>query len=348
MPEFPEAFLQTVRHNCDVSDARHAGSYSLCVYLMHMREYFRWEHNLGHDARLDSKQVGEWVAQREDRWDCLEDEDYRDLPTPAGRADPFDVEKINQWLSPLGFGYSAGIGRFGKPIFALGELVEAEGAGDCRLICTGREWARELISPPAMTRGQTIWIRREALRRVLWEMIEEWRWKKPANAMARCLSYFGFEQDASRALERMTEQFSELAILHELGEKVCGDHLGEEWERMLGDTQDRAHESILRAVRDHLADCLMVLPSLLSKENSGSVHFYFATMTGLRRQLFPALSEAYRHWVRDDELTSLREVVRQGADHWLRRATELLERHRSGGSHAADAAGRVTVESLAL
>jgi len=58
-------FIDAVKHNCDVSDAQHAGHYSLCVYLMHMREYFRWEQGLALDVRLDAKQVGEWVAERE-------------------------------------------------------------------------------------------------------------------------------------------------------------------------------------------------------------------------------------------------------------------------------------------
>ena len=30
---------QAVQHNCHISDARHGADYSLCVYLMKMREY---------------------------------------------------------------------------------------------------------------------------------------------------------------------------------------------------------------------------------------------------------------------------------------------------------------------
>ncbi|MEK9784402.1 MAG: hypothetical protein VW546_00195 [Gammaproteobacteria bacterium] len=341
-------FIDAVKHNCDVSDAQHAGHYSLCVYLMHMREYFRWEQGLALDVRLDAKQVGEWVAERELYWDTLEEADYQSLPTPMGSVDPFDVESLNDWLDPLGYGYSAGIGRFGKPVFALGERVEVESAGDYRLICTEREWVRELIAPPAMTRGQTIWIRREALRRVLWEMIEEWRWKKLANALARSLSCFGFHGHPQDAVERMTEQFSELAILHELGEKVCGDYLGEDWERMLLDTEDRAFESLLRAVRDHLADCLMVLPALLKEGNLGAVHFYFATMTGLRRQLFPALSQAYRQWVEHDEWTALRKTVRDGGEYWRRCAMDLVETYRSQRQLSARGPCPITVDSLAF
>lgn len=348
MPAALTDFMDAVRHNCDLSDAQHAGDYSLCVYLMHMREYYRWEQKLPLDAKLSSAEVGDWVASREQHWDNLEGQTYRSLPLPTGGADPFDVERINDWLTPIGYNYSAGIGRFGKPVFALGELAVQESGEGYRLFCTEREWVRELIAPPAMTRGRSIWVRREALRRVLWEMIEEWRWKKPANAMALTLSCYGFDTDPTSAVERMTEEFAELAILHELGEKVCGEYLGEDWEKMLMATADRAEESLIRAVRDHLADCWMVLPALLNEQETGALHFYFATLTGLRRQLFPTLFNAYRRWVADHDPEPLRGAVREGAAHWLRRALVLLEDHRANLASAPRTVRVCSVESLAL
>ena len=40
-----------VQYNCDVSDARHGGDYSLCVCLMKTREFYRWEKRLGFRER---------------------------------------------------------------------------------------------------------------------------------------------------------------------------------------------------------------------------------------------------------------------------------------------------------
>ena len=188
MSSLPNLLIESVKYNCDLSDAEHAGDYSLCVYLMHMREYFRWEQNLPYDAKLDAGMVGEWVSAREQYWDTLEGQSYRKISLPTGEVDAFDIEQINSWLVPQGYGYSAGIGRFDKPVFSLGRLTTFEQGDGYELFYTGEEVVRELIAPPAMTRGTTIWIRQEALRRVLWEMIEEWRWKKPKNAMARTLA----------------------------------------------------------------------------------------------------------------------------------------------------------------
>ncbi|HCK75534.1 MAG TPA: hypothetical protein DHW07_00135 [Gammaproteobacteria bacterium] len=330
MPALPTLFLDAVRHNCDVSDARHAGSYSLCVYLMHMREYFRWERQLGPDVVLGAGAVGEWVHRRESYWATLEDASYRPLPLPGQQVDAFDVDAVNTWLVPLGYGYSAGVGRFGKPIFSVGCLSASESGEGYRLLCTDTEKVREMIAPPAMTRGDTIWIRRESLRRALWEMIEEWQWKKPRNALSRALDSYGFTEDAKNAMEQMVEAFSETAILHELGERVCGEQLGSDWEDMLSATEDRATEALMRTVRDNLADCLMVLPALLAEKDQASLHFYFATMTGLRRQLFPALVEAYEEFLIRSSASRLKQVVREGARHWLEGASHLLEAYRRG------------------
>ena len=346
MAALPTPFLDAVQHNCDVSDAQYAGSYTLCVYLMHMREYFRWERQLEPDAVLRADEVGNWVQKRENYWDTLEDASYRPLPLPGQWVDAFDVAAVNAWLVPLGYGYSAGIGRFGKPIFFVGHLTALESGEGYRLLCTGSEQAREIIAPVAMTRGNTIWIRRESLRRVLWEMIEEWRWKKPRNAMFRTLESYGFTDDAQGALERMVEAFSETAILHELGERVCGQQLGSDWEDMLSSTDDQATEALIRAVRDHLADCFMVLPALLAQEERAPLHFYFATMTGLRRQLFPALVDAYEESLFGNNISQLKQVVRQGTKHWLDSAAQMLSayhkrRSRSGLIFSVEMADRL-------
>ena len=64
---------QAVQRNCHISDARHSGDYSLCVYLMKMREYFRWEMKLPYGTALVKDQVGSWLQAREQMWEELEE-----------------------------------------------------------------------------------------------------------------------------------------------------------------------------------------------------------------------------------------------------------------------------------
>ena len=54
-----------------------------------------------------------------------------------------------------------------KPVFFFAELERRETHEGYSLIVAGREYARDLAAPPAMTREHTIYIRRESLRRML-------------------------------------------------------------------------------------------------------------------------------------------------------------------------------------
>jgi hypothetical protein len=51
-----------VQRNCDIADAQFAGNYSLCTYLLKMREFYRWERGLPFSAALDRQAVGDWVS----------------------------------------------------------------------------------------------------------------------------------------------------------------------------------------------------------------------------------------------------------------------------------------------
>jgi hypothetical protein len=314
---------------------------------MHMREYFRWHEQLGLEVVLGAAEVGEWVDAREQQWANLHEADYQELPIFGRRIDPFDADTVNDWLVPRGYCYSAGLGRLGKPVFFIGELTRVENGEGYRLFQTGAELVRELMAPPAMTRGDVIWIRRESLRRVLWEMIDEWRWKKPRNAMSRVLDCYGFAGDAETALERMTDEFTETVILHELGELVCGQLLGDDWERMLQALGPSVAEVLARAVRDHLADCVTVLPALLAQEEQAPLHFYFASMTPTRKQLFPALYSAYQGWLADNNRALLKQAVRQGQGHWRAGANAILSAYRRQGKDAGEPIVNL-VEGLAL
>ena len=72
--------LKAVRANCDIADARHASDYTLCVYLLRMREYFRWENNLPFNQKLPHGELTEWLSCRESRWESLQHRDFEKIP----------------------------------------------------------------------------------------------------------------------------------------------------------------------------------------------------------------------------------------------------------------------------
>jgi hypothetical protein len=247
------------------------------------------------------------------------------IPVPGSRHDPFDTLAINTSLNEHGFAYSSGYGRNMKPVFFFAALERREEHEGYTLIVTGREYARDLAAPPAMSREHTIYIRRESLRRMLWEKIEEWRWNKPANAMRNAIRCYDFDNAAERSLEAMTDTELHSALLHEIGEVEAGKLLGGEWEAMLAALPPGKAEIMLRAVRDNLADCLVTLPALLERAEPAALHFYVGNMSNMRKTLFPALVSAYDAWTASGSTTELQAVTARAAKHWQSLALDLLD-----------------------
>ncbi len=334
-----------VQRNCHISDSRHGGDYGLCTYLMKMREYFRWEKGFGFSSTLDKEEISLWLEEREALWDGLSEEDFLALNFGAESFDPFDSEGINALLVDRGLVYSGGYGRSGRPHFFLAELEHHEQLDGFSVLISGKELARDLASPPAMSVGKTMFIRRESLRRMLWEKLESWRWSRPDNALGRAFSCYDFETDTDTALDAMTSHEIELAILHEKGECEAGRLLGNQWQEMLADFNYTPAELIARAVRDHLADCLLTLPALASMARPSSVHFYIGNLGGMRKEIFPGLRTAYQQWVETGKFTPLEQLAEQGRDHWLRLARSFVDLHAQQGPDAAAEVARIAGEN---
>lgn len=331
----------TVQRNCHISDARHARGYTLCTYLLKMREYYRWERGYPFNAPLPKDELGDWITGREGLWEALEEDSFEPIRLEQGAVDPFETAAINRELTTKGLVYSGGYGNHAAPHFFLADLVRSEQRHGLPVLIAGREHARDMTAPPAMLLDGTLFIRRESMRRLLWEKIEEWRWKKHQDAMARAMSHYDFDTDFDQALERMTDNEVESALLHEVGEWRAEQSLGEEWPALLLALSGSRAEIVARAVRDHVADCVSTLPTLLEQGNEAGLHFYFANFRGMRRELFPELVEAYGNWVGGEPLAKLRVVAREGAGRWLEAAHSLLGLYREQPESCADEIGRM-------
>ena len=336
------ALVASVRANCRLSDARHARNMTMCTYLLEMREQYRWEQNIALDAVLSRADVGAWLSEREAQWDAIEHDDYLPLPSDDALVDPFAAATINCALVPRGWVYGAGVGRLGKPQFFLAELEREEWRDGVRVLVAGREQARDLAPAPAALRADTIYVRRDVLRRLLWERVGLWTRRRSGGAFKAALDAAGFADDPMPALERMTDAEIETLILHELGERVAGAALSPAWERMLGSFTRRKAELFARAARDHLADCTVTLPALLARGASTSLHLWFAGLDGLRGELFPRARDAYDLWRRGDGGSALAAASAAGAVHWKRVCDATLAL-AGDGEHDAERA----IEALA-
>lgn len=324
MVENLSALIDTVQQNCTIADARHARDMTMCTFLLEMREYYRWEMEIPYGARLPKDELGDWLNARENLWNTVEEQEFARLPLNEMGVDPFESDDINRTLIPLGLVYSSGLGNFRKPHFVLAELKRAEVREGVQVLVAGCEYARDLIAPPAAMRSGSIFLRMDAVRRLLWNKYEEWQWKEKDTALGRAFAHYDCERDIEHGLDCMAEAESEAMILHEVGEARAEALLGEDWNTMLGRLTSKHAELLARAIRDHLADCLMTLPTLLEREAVGSLHFYLANLSGLRRALFPALPKAYENWLDDHDAAKLARMVKAAEAHWLGTAQQLV------------------------
>lgn len=329
--------VNTVQRNCHISDARYAGDYTLCVFLLKMRELYRWENEIPFTGALPKDEVGEWLKQREQMWDSMETSNFEPLPLEHLQSDPFDSDTINDELVPQGYVYSGGYGRFNKPHFFLGDLTRREHRDGLTVYVSSCEYARDLVAPPAMIQDQVIYVRQESLRRFIWEKIEEYRWNPVNTAMTAALHAYRVDGDELAGLDRMVNGETETLILHEVGEGRAGRLLGENWHPMLAALARSKAEIMARAVRDLLADCLETLPSLTARADAAALHFYFANFGGMRRFLAPELVAAYRSWVTTGDTHVIDAAAALGRERWLETAQAMLALHAERGSTAGAA-----------
>ena len=99
-----------------------------------------------------------------------------------------------------------------------------------------------------MSQRHNIFIRRESFKRMIWEKTEQWRWSKPRNAMAHAIACYDFDNDLHGALDEMTDNELEAAILHEIGEIRAGESLPG-WQAMMSQLMFTQAEIMARAAR---------------------------------------------------------------------------------------------------
>lgn len=325
-----DELVQQVQFNCHLSDAHHARDYSLCIYLLKMREFYRWEQGLDFGERLPKEALGEWLTEREQLWEGMEEKGYQPIAIDNRSIPPYEADSVNQAIVAEGYVYSGGYCG-PKPHFFLAELERVEQVGETTIYLSGHELARELTAPPAMSLGNRVFLRRESLQRMIWEKLEEWGWQEPDRAIARAAASYDLQRHLHSSLNAMADDEIDTLLEHELGEIEIGNELGNDWEAMLSALPRSHAEFWLRAVRDHLVDCTRTLPWLLEEGRTASLHFYFANFTTMRKSIFPELQQAYDKWIAGDNGNALREAVKRGAERWFTQAQAALSIYREVG-----------------
>jgi hypothetical protein len=315
-----EALGAQVKKNCNISDARFWGSYSICGLLLRLRELFRHESGLQPWEDIPHETISAWIADREHLWHEMEASELVDLSVRQTEFSPFDSDDINRILEKEGVLYGAGLGLWMKPSFFLAELIAKEGLDGCEVSIAGREFVRDLAVYPAMLRGSTIFARRDALATILWDRFEEIRHKKYKGALAYAFSQYEISpaEDLSESLyvriSNVAEKEIGTYIRHEIGEAHEGAGLGEAWKEMLSGPVSMRVELLVRSIKDVLSDTSEkgTLKYIIEHGRKSSLGFYVASMGGFRSMIFPEIQEQFPVFVEREDWEAIEKARQQG------------------------------------
>ncbi len=162
-----DTLLRDIKFNCDVSDARYWGYFSICGLLIRYRDLYRSEKGLAFRAEIRSDAIGAWIQAKESAWPALERQTFRSLTLNGKSYDPFDLDGINRLLVPQGLIYGAGYGMYMKPTFFLASLVAVREVDGLTVYTSDAELVRDLFTSAGMLQGTSILLRLEPLSMLL-------------------------------------------------------------------------------------------------------------------------------------------------------------------------------------
>lgn len=337
-----ENLTSRIKRNCNISDARYWGAYSLCGFLLRLRELYRIERGIKPWERIPQKEIAEWISEREKLWKELEDRDFIDITVDGNVYAPFDVEKLNTALEKEGLIYSAGYGEYMKPSFFLADLVSKKIVDGHNVYIAGNEYVRDLSAYPAMLQDSVIFARVDTTKQLLWGKFEELRHRRIKGFLAFAFSRYDItpeeqpSEDIDRRLSLIATSEVETYIHHEIGEAIEGKKLGDEWKNMLRDLSCSKAEHFARGIKDLLSDTSEkgMMRYIIDKRKEASLGFYIAFLVGYRRLLFPEILNAARNFVETGDWGLIEDARKAG----YKKAESYAERLLSIGNDKGDRA----------
>jgi len=325
-----DPIIRQVMRNCSISDAHHAGLYSICGLALRLRDLYKWEMGLDPWVEMDSSEIIEWIGEKEEKWEELAEEDFNDITIDGNRYDPYDAGHINDGLAPYGLFYGAGYVQSLKPSFFLARLEDKIEIGGYPVYILGRELARDLLTLPALSQDNQVILRKDAAKLFLWDQIFFIK-KSGRYALRFALESFGLKEQDGDGLRDNLETIvtSEMMtyIYHELGgiqDKVFNPDL---WREIVAAFPHTPVELLTRSVKDLLADTNGdgTFGYITRERKSAALAFYVAFLGGLKKELFPELIRAFEAFTRTCDWEIIEQAMTAGY-HTAKKYAEEISR----------------------
>ena len=335
-PEFNiENLARQVLRNCDISDAYHAGMFSICGLALRLRDLYKWEKGLPAWQESDASEVLEWIEAKENKWENYPENGFEELTIDGRKFDPFDTLGINSILEPLNFFYGAGYARSLKPTFFLADIEEKKKLNGSMVYTLGRELARDLLTIPALTQDDCVLLRQESAKLFLWDSI--FYIKKSARpALKFALDSCGLKNQEPKALQphlsTILATLKDSYIYHEIGELRETDFDRKIWREIIAAYPYSPVEYLARAVKDLLADTNEwgTLRHITKSRKTASLAFYAAFLDGLGKELFPELPASFKEFTRTGDWGTIDRAVSSGYNKAKKHAALITDYYLEG------------------
>lgn len=327
-----EKLIKEVQYNCDISDARDHGIYSMCSLVLKLRNLYKWEKGLQPWSEPEAAELLDWIEARESYWEEIAEKEFRPLSLNGRTYPADDVNAVNGNSGAQPYFYGAGHGRSMKAIFFLAEVEDHLTMEDCPVLVLGREHAREMASPFAMVQEGQVLVRTEPLRYFLYDHIQELR-SSCRSSFRYFLNSYGLltdgeldQQKLSAALDQIAVNERHLFIYHEIGELLEDSLDSEIQRRIIGRFPGSVIEFTSRAVRDVLADTHPrgLLAHLVKVRKESTLALFVSFVDGLRQELFPELGSAWKGFIEHKNWNDL-EQARTDCRKRTKRLAEKIE-----------------------
>jgi hypothetical protein len=310
-----DELIRRIQRNCDISDARYGGVFSVCGLALRLRDLFKWERGLAPWEEGDPAEVLNWIGVREEYWETLADCDYAALCMNGRSWEPFDTADVNPVLSALGLYYGAGYARGLKPTFFLAAVEDRREIEGCSVFTLGHEMARDLQTLPALSQGRTILLRRESALRFLWDQISYVApsARRALHAAMHACKITDYRPAALRHdLYKLLGVQEAIHLHHELGEIHETEFRRDLWQEIIAAFPLTRVELLARHVKDLLADtnALGTLRWILRTRSVAGLALYVAFADRVTKALFPELTACLENVLLTDDW----DAVSQSAD----------------------------------
>ncbi|MBM4140794.1 MAG: hypothetical protein FJ242_04760 [Nitrospira sp.] len=332
-----ETLTLQIKRNCNISDAKYWGTYSICGLLLRLRELCRIEKGIKPWEKTSKQEVAEWISERENLWQELEDKGFIDIAVDRNTYDPFEVYKINNVLEKEGLIYGAGYGAHMKPSFFLADLISKKTVDSYAIYIAGTEHVRDLSAYPAMLQDGVIFARVDTTKLLLWEKFDELKLRGAKGFLTFAFSRYGItpedepSEDIDRELSLIASSETETFIHHELGEVFEGEKFGGEWKSLLMNLSYSKGELFARGIKDLLSDTSEkgMIHYIIENQKEGSLGFYIVFLGGYRRLLFPEMLEASKRFMDERDWGLIEDARKTGYTKAEAYAEKLISLYRT-------------------